>query len=55
MRAGWGIALPHCGREESPDSAGQGTGDKPGRGDPAERATENRPPSFKLGKGEKVV
>jgi len=38
-----GGSLPF-GEEESPGSTGQGAGVEPGRGNPAERATENRPP-----------
>jgi len=34
-------------REESPGSTGQGAGVKPGRGDPADRATEKRPPPIR--------
>ncbi len=34
-------------REESPGSTGQGAGVKPGRGDPADRTTEKRPPPIR--------
>jgi len=40
--------------EESPGSTGQGAGDEPGRGDPAE-GPQKRDRHLKGGKGEKVV
>ena len=42
-------------REESPDFIERDARCKPGRGDPTESATENRPPSASAdGKGETV-